>query len=208
MDNTPSYRKKHIAISGNIGSGKTTLTKVLAETFGWLPQYEQIESNPYLGDFYQDKQRWAFNLQVYFLNNRLEQIKKIQKHPTTVIQDRTIYEDAFIFAKSLNFIGHLSDRDYQNYLKLYESMMELVTLPDLLIYLKADIKKLMFQIHKRARGFEANIDESYITVLNEHYEKWISSYTGKILSIDVSHLDFVENKNDLLHTLEIIKKEL
>ena len=208
MYHSTYYKKIYIAVSGNIGCGKTTLTQLLSEKFGWFPHYEHVESNPYLKDFYEDKPRWAFNLQVYFLNNRLEQIKKIQKHPTTVIQDRTIYEDAFIFAKSLNSIGHLSSRDYQNYLNLYESMMELITLPDLIIYLKADIEKLMFQIHKRARGFEVKIDKNYIMVLNEHYEKWISSYTGKMVCIDVSDLDFVENQNDFLHILEIIQKEL
>ena len=200
---------KHIAISGNIGSGKTSLTEKLSRQFGWTPLYESVDTNPYLRDFYSDMTRWAFHLQIYFLNTRFRQINQIRNNKRTTIQDRTIYEDAFIFAANLHKTGHLTDRDYQSYLDIFHSMMDFVAAPDLLIYLRADIPKLVQQIEKRGRDFEYSIRLDYLRNLNEHYEEWIANYNlGKLLIIDVNQLDFVEDIADYSHIVSKIDLEL
>nr|WP_010133936.1 deoxynucleoside kinase [Ochrovirga pacifica] len=188
----------HIAIAGNIGAGKTTLTKLLAKHYKWDAHFESVEDNPYLDDFYNEMERWSFNLQVYFLNSRFEQILKIQQSGKDIIQDRTIYEDAKIFAPNLFSMGLLTNRDFNNYNKLFELMENLVTPPDLLIYLRADIKTLVGQIHKRGREYESSINIDYLSRLNERYEAWITTYDkGKKLIIEVDHLDYVSNPEDL-----------
>ena len=188
----------HVAIAGNIGAGKTTLTKLLAKHYNWDSHFETVDDNPYLDDFYGEMERWSFNLQVYFLNSRFEQILKIQKSGKNIIQDRTIYEDAKIFAPNLHAMGLLTNRDYKNYNSLFDLMENLVTPPDLLIYLRADIKTLVGQIHKRGRAYENSISIDYLSRLNERYEAWASKYDkGKLLIIDVDEIDFVENPEDL-----------
>lgn len=200
---------KHIAISGNIGSGKTTLAEKLAKHYGWQPLYESVDHNPYLKDFYSDMTRWAFHLQIYFLNSRFNQVHQIRSSPKTIIQDRTIYEDAHIFAANLHKSGHINDRDYQSYLDIFNSMINFVQPPDLLIYLKADIPKLVQQIQKRNRDFEYNIKLEYLRTLNEHYEKWIGEYDkGKLLIIDVNNIDFVERVEDFSMIVGRIELEL
>jgi deoxyadenosine/deoxycytidine kinase len=192
-----SSQPKHIAVCGNIGSGKTTLVEKLTRHYGWDPLYESVDNNPYLKDFYEDMTRWAFHLQIYFLNSRFNQIRQIRESKKTIIQDRTIYEDANIFAANLHKSGHISDRDYQSYLDIFNSMINFVQPPDLLIYLKADIPKLVQQIQKRGRDYEYSIRLEYLKNLNEHYEKWIGNYNqGKLLIIDVNTLDFVERIED------------
>lgn len=201
---------KHIAICGNIGCGKTTLAEKLAKHYGWNPLYESVDHNPYLRDFYQDMTRWAFHLQIYFLNSRFRQVNEIrQNNSTTTVQDRTIYEDAYIFAANLAKSGHISERDYQSYLDIFNSMISFVKAPDLLIYLKADIPKLVSQIQKRGRDFEYAIRLDYLKNLNEHYEHWISQYKeGKLLTIDVNNLDFVANIEDFSFIVNKIDLEL
>jgi deoxyadenosine/deoxycytidine kinase len=199
----------HIAISGNIGSGKTTLAEKLARHYRWEAEFESVDNNPYLADFYEDMQRWAFHLQIYFLNSRIKQIKRIQESKNTVVQDRTIYEDANIFARNLHGSGYINDRDYQNYLSIYESMIGFVKAPDLLIYLKADIPKLIDQIQKRGRAFEDAMRIDYLKNLNQHYEDWIKGYDlGKILVIDVNNLDFVKYDDDFAEILNKVDVEL
>lgn len=188
----------HIAIAGNIGAGKTTLTELLAKHYHWDSHFESVDDNPYLDDFYSEMERWSFNLQVFFLNNRFDQILKIQKSGQNIVQDRTIYEDAKIFAPNLHAMGLLTNRDFNNYNTLFDLMENLVTPPDLLIYLRADIKTLVGQIHKRGRAYENSISIDYLSRLNERYEAWASQYDkGKLLIIDVDTLDFVENPEDL-----------
>lgn len=188
---------KHIAISGNIGSGKTTLAEKLSKHYGWTPLYESVEKNPYLKDFYEDMSRWAFHLQIFFLNSRFRQVNEIRSNTKTTIQDRTIYEDAYIFAANLHKSGHISDRDYQSYLDIFNSMISFVKAPDLLIYLRSDIPKLVRQIQKRGREYEYAMRLDYLKNLNEHYEAWIDGYKeGKLLIVDVNELDFVENIED------------
>ena len=200
---------KHIAISGNIGSGKTTLAEKLAKHYGWLPLYESVDHNPYLRDFYEDMHRWAFHLQIYFLNSRFNQVREIRASEKTIIQDRTIYEDAYIFAANLHKSGHINDRDYQNYLDLFHSMINFVEPPDLLIYLKADIPKLVQQIQRRNRDFEFNIKLEYLKNLNTHYEKWIENYKhGKLLVIDMNPLDFVNRIEDFSYIVGKVDLEL
>jgi deoxyadenosine/deoxycytidine kinase len=200
---------KHIAIAGNIGSGKTTLAEKLAKQYRWTALYESVDRNPYLKDFYADMPRWAFHLQIYFLNNRFAQANKIRLEENTIIQDRTIYEDAYIFAANLRASGHMSEQDYQCYLDIFHSMLDFVKPPDLLIYLKADIPKLVQQIQKRNREFEFNIKLEYLRNLNEHYEKWISNYKlGKLLIIDVNNLDFVEKVEDFSMIVNKVELEL
>jgi len=200
---------KHIAVCGNIGSGKTTLTEKLSRHYGWLPLYEAVDHNPYLRDFYEDMTRWAFHLQIYFLNSRFKQINEIRSSQRPIVQDRTIYEDAHIFAANLHKSGHISERDYQSYLDIFNSMIEFVQPPDLLIYLKADIPKLVSQIQKRGRDFEDAIRLDYLKNLNRHYEDWIGNYTaGKLLTIDVNQLDFVENIEDFSFIIEKIDLEI
>ncbi len=200
---------KHIAVSGNIGSGKTTLAEKLSRHYGWSPLYESVDHNPYLRDFYDDMTRWAFHLQIYFLNSRFNQVHQIRQSEKTIIQDRTIYEDAYIFAANLHKSRHISDRDYQSYLDIFHSMINFVKAPDLLIYLKADIPKLVQQIQKRNRDFEFNIKLEYLRNLNEHYEEWIAKYkSGKLLVIDVNKLDFVENVEDFSFIVSRIDLEV
>jgi deoxyadenosine/deoxycytidine kinase len=200
---------KHIAISGNIGCGKTTLAEKLSKHYGWTPLYESVDHNPYLRDFYNDMTRWAFHLQIYFLNSRFRQINEIRANVKTTVQDRTIYEDAYIFAANLRKSGHISERDYQSYLDIFNSMISFVRPPDLLIYLKADIPKLVRQIQKRGRDFEDAMRLDYLKNLNQHYEEWIGSYKlGKLLTIDVTDLDFVKHIDDFAYIVSKIDLEL
>ena len=200
---------QHIAICGNIGSGKTTLTAKLAKHYGWHALFESVEENPYLRDFYEDMSRWAFHVQIYFLNSRFRQVNEIRGNEKTTIQDRTIYEDAYIFASNLYSSGHIHERDYQSYLDIFNSMIMFVPPPDLLIYLKADIPKLVSQIQKRGRDYEYAIRLDYLRNLNDHYEKWIGSYKlGKLLVIDVNELDFIERIDDFAYIVNKIDLEL
>lgn len=199
----------HIAVTGNIGAGKTTLTTMLAKHYGWNAQFEDVDHNPYLDDFYQDMSKWSFALQMYFLGSRFRQVKEIRESGKNIIQDRTIYEDAHIFAENLNEMNLLSDRDYSNYTSLFNLMKSFVSAPDLLIYLKADISTLTKQIAKRGREYEAGISIDYLMRLNKKYEAWINSYKeGKLLIIDVNDLDFVEREEDFGYILERIDAEL
>ncbi|REE83160.1 deoxyadenosine/deoxycytidine kinase [Lutibacter oceani] len=199
----------HVAIAGNIGAGKTTLTKLLAKHYRWEPHYESVEENPYLDDFYGEMERWSFNLQVYFLNSRFRQILEIRESGKNIIQDRTIYEDARIFAPNLHAMGLMPNRDYQNYDSLFDLMERLVTPPDLLIYLRASIPTLVGQIHKRGRDYENSISIDYLSRLNERYEAWITKYTkGKLLIIDVDNLDFVDNQEDLGSIIDKIDAQI
>jgi deoxyadenosine/deoxycytidine kinase len=199
----------HVAIAGNIGSGKTTLAQKLGKQYGWDVQLESVEDNPYLADFYEDMDRWSFHLQVYFLNSRFNQVAKIRESKKGTIQDRTIYEDAHIFAANLYKSGHIVERDYRNYLALFESMIKHVAPPDLLIYLKADIPKLVGNIEKRGRDYETLIRIEYLKNLNEHYAEWIGNYDlGKLLIIDVNNLDFVKNVEDHAYILEQVDLEV
>lgn len=199
----------HIAIVGNIGAGKTTLAQKLAQHYKWALFEEVVDNNPYLKDFYDDMPRWAFHLQVYFLNSRFRQVQQIKHSEKSVVQDRTVYEDAYIFARNLHESGMMSERDYDNYFELFRSLVSLVTPPDLLIYLKADLPKLIEQIEKRNREYENNISIHYLRSLNEQYENWISHYDlGKLLIIDVNKLDFVANQEDLGFIINQINVEL
>jgi deoxyadenosine/deoxycytidine kinase len=198
----------HIAIAGNIGSGKTTLTKLLAKHFGWTPHYEDVENNPYLHSFYEDMQRWSFNLQVYFLNSRFRQVIEIRNSGKSIVQDRTIYEDAYIFAPNLHSMNLMSTRDFENYSSLFELMSKFIQPPDLLIYLRADVSTLVKQIQKRGREYEASIRIDYLNHLNERYEAWISKYSiGKLLIFDVDNID-LEKPADLSQVIEKINAEL
>ena len=174
----------HIAISGNIGCGKTTLTRMLAEHYGWEPRFESVTNNPYLADFYDDMERWSFNLQIYFLNKRFRDVVEISKSKDYIIQDRTIFEDACIFAPNLHNKGLMSDRDFDNYTELFNLMMSLVKLPDLMIYIRSSISNLVFQIQKRGRAYEQSIQIDYLQGLNDLYEEWIKTYTGPLLIVD------------------------
>lgn len=199
----------HIAIAGNIGAGKTTLTELLAKNFEWIAQYEDVDRNPYLDDFYNDMEKWAFNLQIYFLGSRFRQIKEIRESGKDIIQDRTIHEDAFIFANNLHDMGLLMTRDYENYLTVFNLMNSFVEAPDLLIYLRASIPTLVKQIQKRGREYESTISIDYLNRLNEKYEEWIKGYNdGKLLIIDVDHIDFVSNREDLGLIIDKIQGEI
>ncbi len=199
----------HIAIAGNIGSGKTTLTGLLARHYGWEAQFEQADENPYLNDFYEDMERWSFNLQIYFLNKRLKGIVAIQEAKKPIIQDRTIYEDACIFAANLHSMGLMSTRDYSNYRSLFDLMMSLIAPPDLVIYLKASVPTLVNQIQKRGREYEAGIRIDYLSKLNDYYNGWIDEYTGgKKLIIDVDTVKFNERPEDLSHVIDKVNAEL
>jgi len=199
----------HIAIAGNIGAGKTTLTKLLSKHFKWEAHFEDVDDNPYLDDFYHSMERWSFNLQIYFLNSRFRQILEIRKSGKKTIQDRTIYEDAFIFAPNLHAMGLMSNRDYNNYKLLFDLMEGLVGAPDLLIYLRSSIPNLVGQIHKRGRDYENSISIDYLSRLNERYEAWVTTYTkGKLLIIDVDDIDFVNNPEDLGNIINRIDAEI
>jgi deoxyadenosine/deoxycytidine kinase len=199
----------HIAIAGNIGSGKTTLTSLLAKQFKWHAHYEDADDNPYLNDFYEDMQRWSFNLQIYFLNSRFNHILDIRKGKHSVVQDRTIYEDAYIFAPNLHAMGLMTSRDYDNYFSLFKLMESLIKAPDLIIYLRASVPTLVKQIQKRGRDYENSIRLDYLKRLNERYEAWSSSYeAGKLLTVDVDDVNFTENKEDLGKVIGMIDAEL
>ncbi len=199
----------HIAVAGNIGSGKTTLTTLLAKHFKWEPHYEDVDDNPYLNDFYEDMQRWSFNLQIYFLNSRFNQVANIMKNSKTVIQDRTIYEDAHIFAPNLHAMGLMTTRDFKNYQDLFNLMVEFIKPPDLLIYLRGSVPALVKQIEKRGRAYENSIRIDYLRRLNERYEAWISTYEhGKMLVIDIDEINFAENPEHLGMIVNRVNAEL
>lgn len=198
----------HVAIAGNIGSGKTTLTRMLAAKYGWKPRFESVDYNPYLADFYEDMERWSFNLQIYFLNKRFKDVVEISKSEDAIIQDRTIYEDARIFAPNLHGMGLMSTRDFENYSDLFDLMMSLVNPPDLLIYLRSSIPNLVSQIQKRGREYEKSIRIDYITGLNERYENWIKDYKSRLLILDVDRLKFESNPEDFSEICDKIDAEL
>lgn len=204
-----SKKPKHIAVAGNIGAGKTTLTELLSKHYRWIPQFEDVEHNPYLNDFYEDMPRWSFNLQIYFLNSRLNQILEIQRGNETIIQDRTIYEDAMIFAPNLHDMGLMSKRDFDNYFKFFETLRSMVQPPDLLIYLRASVPTLVGQIQKRGREYEENIRLDYLKKLNEYYTRFIESYNeGPVLVIDVDKNNFADNEEDLGDIIQRIDSQL
>ncbi len=208
MEITPK-KLKHIAIAGNIGAGKTTLARSLADRFSWTVHYEDVANNPYLEDFYQDMQRWSFNLQIYFLNSRFKQILEIQRGETTVIQDRTIFEDAKIFAPNLHEMGLMTTRDYSNYNSLFETISSMFDPPDLLIYLKASIDTLVNQIQKRGREYEESIRTDYLRGLNTYYEEWIKTYDlGPLLVVEVDKFNFADRPEDLDEICATITKML
>jgi deoxyadenosine/deoxycytidine kinase len=199
----------HIAIAGNIGAGKTSLAELIARHYNWEAHFEDVIDNPYLDDFYTHMERWSFNLQVYFLKSRFQQLLTFQNNKKTIVQDRTIYEDAFIFAPNLNAMGLMNQRDFKNYRELFDLMESLIEGPDLLIYLRSSIPNLVNKIHKRGREYENSISIDYLSRLNERYEAWISTYDkNKMVIIDVDDLDFVENKDDLGTVLAEIDKGL
>jgi deoxyadenosine/deoxycytidine kinase len=198
----------HIAIAGNIGSGKTTLTRLLAKHFGWTPHYEEVDHNPYLDSFYEDMQRWSFNIQIFFLNSRFRQVIDIRNSGKDVIQDRTIYEDAMIFAPNLYSMGLMESRDFENYRSLFDLMSKFLQAPDLLIYLRASVPTLMRQIAKRNRDYEQSIRLDYLSNLNERYEEWINGYKeGKLLVIDMDNLE-LEKPEDLGVIIDKIEASL
>lgn len=198
----------HIAVAGNIGSGKTTLTRLLSKHYGWVPKYEEVVDNPYLTDFYEDMHRWSFNLQIFFLNRRLSGIVEIQKTGQTVIQDRTIYEDACIFATNLHAMGLMSTRDFDNYIRLYQLMISLIPAPDLIIYLRASVPTLVKRIQKRGREYENSIRLDYLTGLNERYESWITEYEGPKLILEVDNLQVEDNPEDFSVVIDKIDARL
>ena len=198
----------HIAIAGNIGSGKTTLTTMLAKRYNWIPQFEPVDDNPYLDDFYADMTRWSFNLQIYFLNKRIRDVVAISKSHDTIIQDRTIFEDACIFAPNLHSMGMMSDRDFDNYTDLFNLMMSLVKFPDLLIYIRSGIPNLVSHIQKRGREFEKSIQIDYLQGLNTLYENWISTYKGNLMIVDGNRLHFKENPQDFKEITDMIDDRL
>lgn len=198
----------HIAIAGNIGSGKTTLTRMLAARYGWIPRYESVDFNPYLSDFYEDMERWSFNLQIYFLNKRFKDVVDIASTDDVIVQDRTIYEDARIFAPNLRDMGLMSTRDFENYSDLFELMMSLVGMPDLLIYLRSSLPNLIAQIQKRGREYEQSISIDYLAGLNEKYEKWIKDYKGKLLIVDADKYKFGDCPEDFDAVTDMIDAQL
>lgn len=202
-------KKAFVAVAGNIGSGKSSLTRLLSAANGWTPMYESVEDNPYLSDFYKDMRRWSFQLQVYFLSNRFRSHKAITEGEQSVVLDRVIYEDAEIFARNLYEIGNMEKRDYENYVALYTVMTEYLHPPDLLIYLRANVSTLVRQISLRGRDFEKTISRDYLEQLNRHYESWITRYSkGKVLVVESDNLDFVNRKEDLTRVLEMVAEGL
>ncbi len=199
---------KHIAIAGNIGAGKTTLCTKLGKAFKWEVHYESTDDNPYLSDFYEDMKRWSFNLQIYFLNSRYKQILEIQNGNKAIVQDRTIYEDAYIFAPNLHDLGLMSSRDFDNYSRLFHTMSSQIKPPDILIYLKASIPKLVEHIQRRGRDYEGNMSLDYLKRLNERYEEWIGKYDeGKLVIINIDELDFEHNQEDMGEVINRIRAE-
>lgn len=198
----------HIAIAGNIGSGKTTLTRMLARRYGWTPRFEPVDNNPYLEDFYNDMSRWAFNLQIYFLNKRFKEVVEIGQSKDTIVQDRTIFEDARIFAPNLHDQGYMSDRDFENYSDLFELMMSLVKWPQLMIYIRSSIPTLVRHIEKRGRDFEKSIRIDYLAGLQKRYEDWITSYKGELIIIDGDKIHFEDNKEDFRKVTDMIDASL
>ncbi|HEY9196436.1 MAG TPA: deoxynucleoside kinase [Mucilaginibacter sp.] len=199
----------HIAIVGNIGAGKTTLTEMLARNYGWDPLFEAVDNNPYLEDFYSDMKRWSFNLQIYFLNSRYRQIIDIQKSGRNILQDRTIYEDAYIFAENLHDMGLMTTRDYENYQSIFDNITEFIKPPDLLVYLKASVPTLVSNIQRRGREYEIGIRLDYLSKLNEKYDKWIKNYKlGKLLILDKDNLDFANNTEDMGTIVQLIEREI
>ncbi|HTM92169.1 MAG TPA: deoxynucleoside kinase [Flavisolibacter sp.] len=204
-----SKKPKHIAVAGNIGAGKTTLTELLAKQYKWIPHFEDVEHNPYLNDFYEDMPRWSFQLQIYFLNSRLNQLVEIRQGTETVIQDRTIYEDAYIFAPNLHEMGLMSKRDYENYASFFQTLKTMVQPPDLLIYLQASVPTLVGQIQARGREYEENIRLDYLKRLNEYYNRWIESYKeGPLLVINVDNNRFNQSDEDLGKIISKIDAQL
>lgn len=198
----------HIGIAGNIGCGKTTLTRMLSEHYGWTPKYEAVTYNPYLEDYYKDIKRWSFNLEVYFLTQRFKDVLEISHSDDVIIQDRTIFEGVYIFVANNKAMGNLSNRDYETYMELFRLMMSLVKAPDLLIYLKSSVPHLVSQIQKRGREYEKSIEIEYLEGLNERYEKWIAEYQGKVLVIDADGLDFQNRPEDFASITDKIDSEL
>lgn len=198
----------HIAIAGNIGSGKTTLTKMLAKKYHWTPCFEPVDNNPYLDDFYGDMKRWSFNLQIYFLNKRFKEVVEIANSNDTIIQDRTIFEDARIFAPNLHDQGYMSDRDFQNYSDLFDLMMSLVKLPQLMIYIRSSIPTLVKHIEKRGRSFEKSIRLDYLAGLQKRYEDWVTTYQGPLIIIDGDKLSFEDTPTDFRKVTDMIDAEL
>ncbi|RYD55659.1 MAG: deoxynucleoside kinase [Sphingobacteriales bacterium] len=200
---------KHIAVAGNIGAGKTTLTEMLSKHYKWTPHYEDVAHNPYLVDFYEDMHRWSFNLQVYFLNTRLQQLSAIREGKESVVQDRTIYEDAHIFAPNLYEMGLMTKRDFENYSSFFRALKKLISPPDLLIYLRAGVPKLVDQIQKRGREYEENIRLDYLKRLNEFYNKWIDQYNdGPLLVIDIDQINFEEKEEDFAEVIRRIDAQI
>jgi deoxyadenosine/deoxycytidine kinase len=199
----------HIAVAGNIGSGKTTLTRLLSRHFAWDAHYEDVDDNPYLDDFYNDMQRWSFNLQIYFLNSRFNRMLEIRKADKTIVQDRTIYEDAYIFAPNLHAMGLMSTRDFENYFTLFNLISSLIEPPDLVIYLRASVPTIVRQIEKRGRKYEDNIRIDYLRRLNERYESWVDAYSlGKLMIIDVDNTNFIDKPEDLSQVIDKLNAEI
>ena len=198
----------HIAIAGNIGSGKTTLTTMLAKRYGWSPHYEPVDNNPYLEDYYHDMKRWSFNLQIYFLNKRFKDVVEISRSDKTIVQDRTIFEDACIFAPNLHDMGLMSDRDFDNYTDLFNLMISLVKLPDLMIYIRSSVPRLIGNIQKRGRSFEQTIRIDYLKGLNDRYEEWIRNYKGRLIVVEGDNCDFLNNPRDFGRIADQIDAEL
>jgi len=204
-----TIKPKHIAVAGNIGAGKTTLTEALSKHYKWIPQFEDVANNPYLNDFYDEMPRWSFNLQIYFLNSRLNQLLEIERGSETIIQDRTIYEDANIFAPNLHDMGLMSKRDFDNYYQFFQTLKSMVKPPDLLIYLQASVPTLVGQIQKRGREYEENIRLDYLKKLNEYYNKWIESYREEpLLIINVDKNKFAENVEDMGEIINKVDAQL
>ena len=208
MLNLYKSSEKHIGIAGNIGSGKTTLTRMLSEHYGWTPKYEAVTYNPYLEDYYKDIKRWSFNLEVYFLQQRFKDVLEIASSDDVIIQDRTIFEGVYIFVANNKAMGNLSDRDYETYMDLFKLMMSLVKAPDLLIYLRSSVPHLVSQIQKRGREYEKSIELDYLEGLNNRYEQWISEYPGRVLTIDADGLDFQNRPEDFALITDKIDAEL